>query len=247
MDSDNFSAPQQIASEFAPAAMSVNVSIFAIYNDQFSILLSERNQGPFRFQWELPSSFVLPDESLIEAASRVLRKNDMKAETTLLEQLGAYASPRRDPRMRSMTVAYTAVLPRIDNLALNSGPASPEFIPVAELVSGSRNLAFDHDKIATDSLEKIRTQIGSTTLAAKFCPPEFTIAQLRNVYEKIWETSIEAGNFQRKTQQVPNFLIPLHKKAPDVTGAGRPPKLFTSGALVEIHPPLKRKLTFLTH
>lgn len=247
MDSDNFSDPQSIASEFAPAAMSVNVAIFAICNDQFSILLSERDQGPFRFQWELPTSFVLPDESLFEAALRVLRRHDIKADTTLLRQLGAYASPRRDPRMRSITVAYTSVLSGIDNLPADSTVASSEFVAIAEVVCGSKNLAFDHGRIMTDSIERIRVEIGSTTLAAKFCSPEFTIAQLRNVYEKIWETAIEAGNFQRKTQQVPNFLIPLAKKAPNVSGAGRPPKLFTSGAPVEIYPPLKRKLTILPH
>lgn len=247
MDSDNFSDPQSIANEFAPAAMSVNVAIFAICDDQFSILLNERDQGPFRFQWELPSSFVLPDESLFEAASRVLGQHATEADTTLLQQLGAYATPRRDPRMRSITVAYTSVLSGIDNSPVDSTVASSEFVPITEVLSGSKNLAFDHGRITTDSIARIRLEIGSTTLAAKFCPPEFTIAQLRNVYEKIWETAIEAGNFQRKTQQVPNFLVPLAKKAPNVSGAGRPPKLFTSGAPVEIYPPLKRKLTILPH
>jgi 8-oxo-dGTP diphosphatase len=59
-------------------------------------------------------------------------------------------------------------------------------------------LAFDHDDILRDGVERARAKLEYTPLAAAFCPAEFTIAELRAVYEAVWGTTLDPRNFHRK-------------------------------------------------
>ena len=231
------------SSEFPPFAVTVDIALFTIFEGKFSMLLIERGEGPFRFAWALPGGFVRPDEGLLEAANRELSEETGAPTNLHLEQLGSYGAPKRDPRMRVITVAYWAILPNLGTPVGGTDALSAQFIPVEDIVSGNTNLAFDHALIAQDAIERTRSKIEYTTVAAKFCAPEFTISELRSVYEKIWGVSLEAGNFQRKVQQISGFLNPLNRKVSNLTTAGRPPKLFRAGPANEITPPFKRNST----
>jgi 8-oxo-dGTP diphosphatase len=231
------------SNDFPPFAVTVDIALFTIFEGKFSMLLIERGEGPFRFAWALPGGFVRPDEGLLEAANRELSEETGAPTNLHLEQLGSYGAPKRDPRMRVVTVAYCAILPNLATPIGGTDALSAQFVPVDDIVSGNRNLAFDHEMIARDAIERTRSKIEYTTLAAKFCAPEFTIAELRSVYEQIWGLSLEAGNFQRKVQQIGGFLEPLNKKVANPTSAGRPPKLFRAGPANEISPPFKRNST----
>ena len=230
--------------DFPPFAVTVDIALFTIFEGKFSMLLIERGQGPFRFAWALPGGFVLPDEDLLAAANRELSEETGAPTNLHLEQLGSYGAPKRDPRMRVVTVAYWAILPNLDRPIGGTDAYSAKFVPVSEILSGDKNLAFDHEMIARDAIDRARAKIEYTTAATNFCPPEFTISQLRNIYEKIWNIPLEAGNFQRKVQQIPGFITPLEKKVSNGIGPGRPPKLFAAGPTNEIHPPFRRSSDF---
>ena len=99
-------------------------------------------------------------------------------------------------------------------------------------------LAFDHGQILADGLERARAKLEYTPLAAAFCPPEFTIAQLRGVYETVWGTSLDPRNFHRKVTGTPGFVIPA---CGETAGArGRPAQLYRKGPAATLYPPLLR-------
>jgi 8-oxo-dGTP diphosphatase len=100
-------------------------------------------------------------------------------------------------------------------------------------------LAFDHGQILADGIERARAKLEYTTLAAAFCPPEFTISQLRRVYEAVWGTTPDPRNFSRKVTSTPGFLVPTGTKVS--SGRGRPGQLFRRGPATALHPPMMRE------
>ena len=99
-------------------------------------------------------------------------------------------------------------------------------------------LAFDHAQILRDGVERARAKLEYSPLGAAFCPPEFTVAQLRAVYEAVWGLPLDPRNFHRKVTRTPGFLHPTgHTTTVD---GGRPAQLFTRGDLDVLNPPISR-------
>ena len=187
---------------YPPFAVTVDVAVFTIRGDELQVLLIERGGEPFLGALALPGGFVRPDEDLDQAAARELaEETGLRAGSWHLEQLASYGSPERDPRMRVVTVAYWAICAELPGLRGGGDAAAALLMPVKEIESGSVRLAFDHERIVRDAVERTRSKLEYTALAAKFCPPEFTVGQLRRVYEAVWNTRLDPGNFQRNVQE----------------------------------------------
>src|SRR6202044_1054093 len=75
-------------------------------------------------------------------------------------------------------------------------------------VSAASSLAFDHDRILADGVERARAKLEYTPLAAAFCPVSFTVAELRQVYEIVWGASLDPRDFHRNATGTPGFLEP---------------------------------------
>ena len=193
-------------SDYPPVAVTVDVALFAIRRSTLHVLLIKRGIEPFEGAWALPGGFVQPDEGLDAAAARELSEETGVADDSVyLEQLRSYGSPGRDPRMRVVTVAYWGACAEVPSPIGGSDAAHAELVPVPEIEDGDIELAFDHAAIVSDALERVRAKLEYTALAARFCPPEFTISELRRVYEIVWSTKLDAGNFQRKVRENRSF------------------------------------------
>lgn len=192
--------------DYPPVAVTVDVALFAIRREELHVLLIQRGIEPFAGAWALPGGFVQPDEGLDSAAARELEEETGVAEDSVyLEQLRSYGSPGRDPRMRVVTVAYWGACAELPSPIGGSDAAQAELVPVSEIEDGEIELAFDHEAIVSDALERVRAKLEYTALAARFCDSEFTISELRKVYETIWNTKLDPGNFQRKVRENHSF------------------------------------------
>ena len=193
-------------SDYSRFAVTVDIAVFTIRNDALQVLLIERGQEPFLGALALPGGFVRPDEDLDGAAERELaEETGLHTGSWHLEQLASYGAPERDQRMRVVTVAYWAICAELPALRGGGDAAAAAVKPVEEIERGSVRLAFDHGRIVRDAVERARSKLEYTALAARFCPPEFTVSQLRRVFETVWNTRLDPGNFQRNVQERGTF------------------------------------------
>ena len=192
-------------SAYPPFAVTVDVVVFLIRNRKLHVVVVQRGEKPFLGDWALPGGFVREDEDLLQAAFRELEEETgLEADDGwYIEQLGTYGDTARDPRMRVVTVAYVVVCADLPRLHVGGDAMSVHAKPISsnELCS----LAFDHNQILEDALERVRSKLEYTTLGVKFLGSAFTVAQLRSVYETVWNARLDKGNFQRNFRK--NFCF----------------------------------------
>lgn len=218
--------------------VTVDIVILTIRDDALSALVVERSEEPFRGRWALPGGFVEPDEDLYDAAVRELREETaVSTGGVRLEQLASFGAPDRDPRHRVVSVAWLAVLPHGPSPTAGSDAALAEWKPVDYLLRRGR-LAFDHRAILTEGVERARSKLEYSGLATDFVDEEFTVAELRRVYEVMWNRRLDPGNFHRKVTRTPGFVEPTGRSVS--RGPGRPAALFRSGGAEVLFPPLSR-------
>ena len=172
----------------ADFSVTVDLVLLTIREGALHVLLIRRGVPPYRGQWALPGGFVLPDEDLDEAAVRELREETgVDAGGAYLEQLASYGNPKRDPRGRVVTIAYLALMPDLPAPRAGSDAAHAAWRLVAEV--NPKRLAFDHDRILADGVERARAKLEYWPVGTAFCDGEFTIAELCRVYEAVWGTT----------------------------------------------------------
>jgi 8-oxo-dGTP diphosphatase len=245
---------------FDPVAVTVDAVTLTIRDGALDVLLVQRGVPPFEGQWALPGGFVKPqagaagqpsEEDLDEAAARELaEETGQRLRRIHLEQLATYGTPGRDPRMRVISVAYLVFAPELPEPEAGSDARAAAWVPVASLglaegggqrPGTSRKLAFDHARILADGLERARSKLEYTPLATAFVAEEFTISELRTVYESVWGERLHAGNFHRKVLSVPGFV----ESTGETTQTGGPrggprSRLYRRGDALLLHPALLR-------
>ncbi len=218
-------------------AVTADLVVLTIRDRALHVLLVERGIEPAVGQWALPGGFVLPDEDPETTAYRELAEETGVSTGLHLEQVRTYGHPARDPRGRVVTIAWLALAPDLAEPSAGSDARAAQWRPVTEVESGILPLAFDHVAIFTDALERARAKLEYSALAMAFCPPAFTIAQLRAVYEVVWGVPIDPRNFHRKITGAPGFVEPTGDVVRD---GGRPAQLYRRGPVGQLQPPLTR-------
>ena len=115
------------------------------------VLLVQRKHPPFKGKWAIPGGFVETDEDLDIAALRELRE-ETGVTRVRIEQLRAFGAPGRDPRGRTVTIAYLASLASPRSARAGDDAADARWWPLAALPA----LAFDHAEILRAARAAIR-------------------------------------------------------------------------------------------
>ncbi len=235
--------------DYPPNAVTADVILLTIRSGRLAVLLVERATPPQIGSWALPGGHLNPDESIAQTALRELaEETGLTAEPAHLEQLQTYSTPGRDARdakMRVTSVAYLAFMPDPGTPRAGSDARQARFWAVDDLpefnetlgVDEGPVLAFDHAEMLRDGLERAASKLEYTTLATAFVDEQFTISDLRLVYESVWRSTIDPANFSRKVKATPGFIEPTGVKR----ATGRAPAgLFVKGPADIISPPFFR-------
>lgn len=179
--------------DYEKLSLTVDILIFTIDNDfNLQILLKKRDHYPYKGCWAIPGGFVGIDESVEDAAKRVM-KSKTGVSDIHMEQLYTFGDKDRDPRMRIVSVAYLALMPR-ESVANLSSDLAFFSVPLDEI-----ELAFDHREIISVAIERMRGKLYYTDIALKLMKDsnKFTIYELQKIHEAIESKEYDISNFRR--------------------------------------------------
>lgn len=217
------------SSRFPAFGVTVDVVILTMSSGKLHVLLISRGEEPFKGMWAIPGGFKRPNETLDEAAKRELAEETGVDAARLLTQFGAYGNPGRDPRLNVVTVAYLAVLRDVGDVVAGSDAAVAALVPVSDALNGRIDLAFDHQQILRDAIERARIELEVSGIATAFVGTTFTMAELRSVYEAIWGVQLDAANFRRSIIGEEGWVIPTGRRSRPGASGGRPAELYRAG------------------
>jgi 8-oxo-dGTP diphosphatase len=181
-------------SKYHYPAVSVDVVIFTLRDDDLQALLVQRKNPPFQGRWAIPGGFVEARESLDVAARRELAE-ETGVRDVYLEQLYTFGDPGRDPRGRVITVAYLALVPSPLAVEAGSDARDARWWSVYKLPP---RLAFDHDKILRYALQRLRYKLEYTAAGFQLLPSAFTLTELQKAYETVLGEPLDKRNFRRR-------------------------------------------------
>ena len=196
-------------------AITVDVVLLTVFAGNLWVIMNRRAESddePFPGRLSLPGTFVGDQEELLETAQRVLRdKVGIQIGADRLSRSGVYDEPDRDPRMRTISVAFTALIAEHDHEGfIERSMEEGTLHRVVELLSDeTEQLAFDHRVILEEAREHAGVLLEETNAALDLVPPVFTIPQLREVYEAVWDVSLDPGNFIRRVTRIEGFIEQL--------------------------------------
>jgi 8-oxo-dGTP diphosphatase len=223
--------------------LTVDLVILTLRQARLHVLLIDRGVDPYRGMAALPGGFLRDAaEDITAAACRELAEEaGLDANTLHLEQYGVYGDPGRDPRGRVVSVAYLAIDPGLPEPVAGTDATGARWVPVDDVLSSTVPLAFDHERIAADGVERARSKLEHSSLATAFCGPTFTLAELQHVYEAVWGVQLDPRNFYRKIQGTQDFVIEVGPAKKN--GVGRPARLFRRGPGTVLYPPMLRSIS----
>lgn len=171
----------------------VDCIIFGFDGSALKLLLVQRAIQPEKGRWSLMGGFIPSNESADIAAVRILKKLT-GLEGVYLEQLHTFSDPARDPIERTLSVTYFALIDIHRYEQQLSDEYHAEWFPLTEIPK----LIFDHPEMVYMAQEKLRYKAALHPLLFELLPKKFTLPQLQNLYECVYDVPFDKRNFTRK-------------------------------------------------
>jgi len=208
-------------SDYPQPSVTADLVIFTFKDNDLKVLLIKRGVEPFRNKWALPGGFVRIDESLEDAAKRELRE-ETGVEEVYLEQLYTFGDLKRDPRGRVITVSYMALVDS-SNIDIKASTDASEVKWVSAKKIDTMQLAFDHKKILKYALKRLKWKFEYTPLVFSLLPEKFTLPQLKEIYDIVFNKKFDKRNFYKKILS----LDILREQGVKKDVSHRPPTLYS--------------------
>jgi ADP-ribose pyrophosphatase YjhB (NUDIX family) len=198
--------------------ISVDCIIFGFSGGELSLLLLKRNFEPARGEWSLMGGFVQENESVDDAAKRVLAELTGLDEV-YMEQVGAFGNVHRDPGGRVVSIAYYALvnINEYDRELVRQHNAF--WININELPP----LIFDHSTMVEKARALMQQKASTKPIGFNLLPSLFTLSQLQSLYEAIYGEPLDKRNFRKRVAEM-NYIEKTDKI--DKTGSKRGAALY---------------------
>ena len=180
-------------SEHLKQLIALDCIIFGFDNEELKLLILKRTFEPAKGEWSLMGGFLRQNESLDEAAQRILFQLTGLS-NVFMEQLYSFGEVERDPGERVISIAYYALLKIKDydkDLVKKNGA---HWCPLAEIP----DLIFDHNVMMKRALKRLRRKAKIQPIGFELLPKKFTLPQLQSLYEAIYHKKIDKRNFRKK-------------------------------------------------
>lgn len=179
--------------EHSKVLVSVDGIIFGFDDNKLKLLIGRRQMDPGRGEWSLYGGFVGENESLEEAANRVIYELT-GLNKLYIRQVGAFGAIDRDPGERVISVAYCALINVKDYNDDLRQQHQLEWVPVNEMP----RLYSDHNQMVADAIAQLRRRIKTLPLSFNLLPELFTLTQLQHVFEAVLDETIDKRNFRKR-------------------------------------------------
>ncbi len=181
---------------------------------ELKVLLLKRKFEPSKGQWSLMGGFLQADESIDDAAQRIVLQLT-GLDNVYMEQLYTFGDLNRDPGGRIISVSYFSLI-KINEYDRELAKQFGAFwIPLSELPE----LIFDHNEMISKALRKLRIRARTQPIGFELLPEKFTIPQLQRLYEAIYQTPFDKRNFRRKVLTM-GLLDKLDEKEKETSKKG---------------------------
>ena len=181
-------------------------------------LLWQRARAPFKGAWALPGGLLAPGETLEASIRRHLEAKVDVRELSHLEQLATYGDPGRDPSAwssrRPTSASSSSVSTRTCRTTRVGTPST-----------SSPQTAYDHGAIVLAARERLRGKLSYSNAGFALAPPEFTLAELREVYVAALGHEVSATNLRRVLERR-HVIEPTGERRPSGRAGGRPAEVF---------------------
>lgn len=190
----------------SPILVAVDCIIFGFDHEALKLLLFKRKVEPFKEEWSLIGSFVEPAEGVKEAAGRVLRESTGLSDI-YMEPLAYYGAVGRDPGARVISQAHFALIRLGEEEVSMANTHQAHWFALDAIPS----LILDHGQMVEDALEQLRRKARYQPIGFELLPEKFTIPQLKQLYDAIYQQDFDRRNFRKKILSM-NVLEKLDEK-----------------------------------
>lgn len=194
--------------EYPRPSVTVDCILFGFDEGELKVLLIQRAGEPFKGLWAFPGGFLdTNDDQTVEDAAKRELEEETGLTNVFMEQLYTFGDMGRDPRGRTVSVAYYALI-KLSDYAVQAGSDADnaQWFNISEVP----RLAFDHARILQVASERLKGKVRYQPIGFELLPQKFTLSQLQHLYETVLEQPLDKRNFRKKILKM-NLLHELEE------------------------------------